>query len=87
MRTKEELERLNKRVERWGKLTPEEQERRMRIWRHNSLLGHVAMARSNMRAIETVSTTSARAREIAGKIRDLLEDLDKELRETRIDPK
>lgn len=58
----------------------------MRIWRHNSLLGHVAMARSNMRAIETVSTTSDRAREIAGQIWLLLGDLDKELRENRIDP-
>lgn len=45
--------------------TPEAFSRRMKIWNHNSLLGHAAMTLKNMQRIIDADTTSANAKMIA----------------------
>lgn len=49
--------------------------KRVEVWRHNSFLGHVAMARSNMRGISQSSTATVAAKSKAVKISILLEEL------------
>lgn len=56
-----------------------------RVWLHNSLLGHVAMARQNMLSIQKADTVTSPARETARQIEALLTQLNQQLREERFD--
>ena len=81
----ERYARLKQKTDRWNKLTDAEKDRRIHVWTHNSLMGHVAMARAGMRNICGAPSATDEAKEIAGRIWDLLCDLDTELRKERVD--
>lgn len=51
------------------------------IWRHNSFLGHVAMARANMQGIIKSKTATKDAKLIAYQILALTNDLKEALKE------
>jgi hypothetical protein len=57
------------------------------IWKHNSFLGHCAMARQNMIAIQMSETASPAAKKQAMEIETKLKLLAQELRAHRIDTK
>lgn len=50
-------------------------QRRQERWRHNSYLGHCAMAAQNMRTIAKASTTTDESRLLAEQIEGLLDQL------------
>lgn len=56
------------------------------IHRYNGLLGHVAMAKAGMRAVQDNRMASERAQVIANAVERWLAELDKELRTNRQDP-
>lgn len=58
---------------------------RKEVRRHNSFLGHVAMAKRNMRTIGSSFTATREASQLAQEIVLKLEHLEKALR-TRVDP-
>lgn len=64
--------------------TYEQRDARLRRWRHTGLFGGVEMARMNIRAIETASTTTPEAKQLASEIHQKLEQL-RELLRKRID--
>lgn len=75
---------LTKKVNRWARITPEERARRMRVWKHNSFHGHVAMAKQNMNTILQSPTVSYDAKQTAYEIEALLVKLSGQLKE-RVD--
>lgn len=85
IRTPEQIERLNKRVDRWSKLSYDEQQRRLRVWSHNGMLGKVKRARITMEDVGRKESTSDNAKNLALRIDRLLEALDHDLRNYRID--
>lgn len=86
MKTHNEMVDLLRRVQRWDKLTPEEKERRMRLHPHNSLLGHIRRASLAMVAVQRAGTVSDKGKDYALDIAGLLELLEHEIREHRVDP-
>lgn len=78
-------QKLKQKVDRWEKLGCDEQQRRKRVWRHNSFLGHVAMAKRNMQTLGDAPSVSDKANALASQIWLLLTELDTELRANRID--
>lgn len=60
-------------------------DKRMRVWGHNQLFGHVAMAKRHMLNIASADTASREAQQIAFTIYYTLCDLYEAL-QTRIDP-
>lgn len=59
-------------------LTPEQaalREQRMKIWRHNSFLGHCQMTRINMLNIAEAETATDEAKELAEDIAILADEL------------
>lgn len=64
--------------------TYEQRTARLRRWRHNGFFGGVEMVRQTMRAIQTASTTTPEAKQLASEIHQKLEEL-RELLRKRID--
>lgn len=54
-------------------------------WKHNGLIGNVAMQRAQMRAIMCSHTATELAKELAGDILDLNHKLETELRTNRVE--
>ena len=55
-------------------------EKRQKIWRHNSFLGHCRMAQMNMRTMAEAMTATDEAKKIAMRIYVELEKLSEELK-------
>lgn len=51
------------------------EERKRRVWRHNSYLGNVTMAQANMKAIISSDTTTPAAKLAALRVMERLEEL------------
>lgn len=62
----------------------EQVERRKRVWRHNSFIGHATMMQRQAQNMLEADSTSYLAKSIARRISELSADLAKELK-TRID--
>ena len=65
--------------------TEEQKARRMRIWKHNTLQGHCAMAITNMNTISRSDTCTLEAQKLAAEIQNMLIRL-RELTKERVDP-
>ena len=59
---------------------------RQRRWRHNSFLGHVAMARQNMWVILTSDSTTQKAKKLSQEVYQKLVELEDALK-VRVDSK
>jgi len=59
-------------------------QKRQKIWRHNSFLGHAAMMRQNARNIITADTPTDEAKDLAAQIESLAARLSEALKE-RVD--
>ena len=64
--------------------SPEGRERRLRAFRHNSLLGHARMIQMQAHNIATSDTTTEETKQIADQIAELASKLERSLK-TRVD--
>ena len=60
-------------------------DKRKRIWRHNSFIGHTCMMRANLNSILASDTTTAETKHIASSMLGLVTKLQNSLA-TRVDP-
>jgi hypothetical protein len=60
--------------------TPEGRERRLRVFKHNALLGHTAMMHQQLRSIISSPTTTAESKALADQLIPKIAELARTLR-------